>query len=239
MSNQSSSALTLKEILLGITDSLNEAQHKLRNMAPYDEYGRPNTMYQIPYLDFNLQVTSEFESVSQELPVQSVDTISNADAVPLRQAEFYQPKMMFRPIPAQSTSSQTSSEVVSTISGRFVATMPNEGIPQVILGCSYKEPVFQNGVYIVTLEVVMENAAGEKLPGMKVEFNFDEDKSEQINGVALTTNPSFDSQELQTNGLGITTNTITIDPTDYNSGKVLFFDINAGTITKKISISKL
>jgi len=81
MDNQSSGALTLKEILLGITDSLNEAQHKLRNMEPYDEYGRPNTMYQIPYLDFNLQVTSEFESIPQETATPSAQSPSNDDLV--------------------------------------------------------------------------------------------------------------------------------------------------------------
>jgi len=239
MDNQSSGALTLKEILLGITDSLNEAQHKLRNMEPYDEYGRPNTMYQIPYLDFNLQVTSEFESIPQETATPSAQSPSNDDTLPSKQVIYYKPKMMFRPMKPQQKTSQTSSEVVSTISGRFVATMPNEGVPQILLRCNYQEPVLQNNVYTIAIEVVMENAAGEKLPGMRIEFNFNEDKTTQINGTPLTTTPSFDAQEVQTDGLGIAVNTLTIDPTDYNSGKVLFFDINAGTIFKKIAISKL
>ncbi|WP_299675067.1 hypothetical protein [uncultured Dokdonia sp.] len=239
MDNQSSGALTLKEILLGITDSLNEAQHKLRNMEPYDEYGRPNTMYQIPYLDFNLQVTSEFESTPQQTSTTAPQSPANDDAFPSKSAVYYKPKMMFRPMKPQQKTSQTSSEVVSTISGRFVATMPNEGVPQIVLRCNYQEPVLQNNIYSVPIEVVMENAAGEKLSGMRVEFNFNEDKTTLVNGTALTTTPSFDAQEVLTNGLGIATNTITIDPIDYNSGKVLFFDINAGTILKKISISKL
>ncbi len=234
MDNQASSALTLKEILLGITDSLNQAQHKLRNMAPYDEYGRPNTMYQIPYLDFNLQVTSEFESIPQTT-APLTESVINPRALPQKQAMF------FRPAKPKSQSSNTSTEVVSTISGRFIATIPNEGVPQIILRCNYQTPVLapSGTVYEVPLEVVIENAAGEKMSGMRVEYNFNEDKTTLINGVAVTTPPTFDTQEMLTDGNGIALNTVYLDAVDYNSGKTLFFDINAGTILKKISISKL
>jgi hypothetical protein len=64
MSTPSINTLALQEILLGIADGLTDAQHQLRTMAPYDEYGRPNTLYQVPYLDFQLQVTSEFETTT-------------------------------------------------------------------------------------------------------------------------------------------------------------------------------
>jgi len=239
MSNQSSGALTLKDILLGITDSLSDAQHKLRNMAPYDEYGRPNTMYQIPYLDFNLQVTSEFESASQNAIPQQESIGEYTSAVAFQHMSDSKPKMMFRPVQSQGSSNEVSSEVVSTISGRFVATMPNDGIPQVILNCTYKDPLLQNGVYIVDLDVMIENAAGEKLSGMKVEFNFDEDKTNMLNGMPLVQTPTFNSQELYTDGLGMISNKIIINAVDYTSGKILFFDVNTGTITKKISISKL
>jgi hypothetical protein len=232
MDNQASSALTLKEILLGITDSLNQAQHKLRNMAPYDEYGRPNTMYQIPYLDFNLQVTSEFENIPQT----TEEAVINHTAIPQKQAA-----MLFRPAKPKSQSSNTSTEVVSTISGRFIATIPNEGVPQIILRCNYQTPTLapSGTVYEVALEVAIENAAGEKMSGMRVEYNFNEDKTTLINGVAVTTPPTFDTQELLTDGNGIAQNTVYLDAVDYNSGKTLFFDINAGTMLKKISISKI
>ena len=52
----------LQDILLGVADSLNEAQQALRDVEPYDSFGRPNTVYQLPYLDFSLKVTSEFET---------------------------------------------------------------------------------------------------------------------------------------------------------------------------------
>ena len=232
MDNQASSALTLKEILLGITDSLNQAQHKLRNMAPYDEYGRPNTMYQIPYLDFNLQVTSEFENIPQT----TEEAVINHTAIPQKQAA-----MLFRPAKPKSQSSNTSTEVVSTISGRFIATIPNEGVPQIILRCNYQTPTLATSgtVYEVALEVAIENAAGEKMSGMRVEYNFNEEKTALINGAAVTTPPTFDTQEMLTDGNGIAQNTVYLDAIDYNSGKTLFFDINAGTILKKISISKI
>ena len=232
MDNQASSALTLKEILLGNTDSLNQAQHKLRNMAPYDEYGRPNNMYQIPDLDFNLQVTSEFENIPQT----TEQAVINPRAVPQKQAA-----MLFRPAKPKSQSNNTSTEVVSTISGRFIATIPNEGVPQIILRCNYQTPILapSGTVYEVALEVAIENAAGEKMSGMRVEYNFNEDKTTLINGVAVTAPPTFDTQEMLTDGNGIAQNTVYLDAIDYNSGKTLFFDINAGTILKKISISKI
>ncbi|MGD1847500.1 MAG: hypothetical protein ACFB10_19095 [Salibacteraceae bacterium] len=62
MSTSTNNSFALQEILLGISDSLNEAQEALRDVAPYDAYGRPNTTYQLPYLDFDLKVTSEFET---------------------------------------------------------------------------------------------------------------------------------------------------------------------------------
>ena len=62
MSQSAYNSLALHEIVLSIADSLNEAQQQLRSMPPYDEYGRPNTLYQLPYLDFNLEVISQFES---------------------------------------------------------------------------------------------------------------------------------------------------------------------------------
>jgi hypothetical protein len=47
-------SLALQDILLSIAEGLNKAQNELNNMQPYDEYGRPNTIYHVPYLDFNL-----------------------------------------------------------------------------------------------------------------------------------------------------------------------------------------
>ena len=65
MSQANKNALALHEILLSIADSLNVAQHELRSMPPYDEYGRPNTMYQLPYLDFSLEVNSEMTNETE------------------------------------------------------------------------------------------------------------------------------------------------------------------------------
>jgi hypothetical protein len=62
-------SLALQDILLSMAEALNKAQNELNNMAPYDEYGRPNTIYHVPYLDFNLQVVTEFENTSSSAPV--------------------------------------------------------------------------------------------------------------------------------------------------------------------------
>jgi hypothetical protein len=226
MSNQSqSTALALQDILLGIADSLNQAQQQLRNMPPFDEYGRPNTMYQLPYLDFNLEVTSEFTSV-----------VTNNPATP----NMLQNRIMFKALanPNTSTSNASSNQIVSTISGRFVSVLPNEGLPQVVLECKNTSPVLQNGVYVFDLEAKLYTVNGEVYKNTRVEFNFDALKSKSINGVELQAQPIFTIKEGNTNLDGILTTKIKLSSTDYNSGHSFLFVINSGPLFQTISISK-
>lgn len=222
-------ALSLNEILLSISDSLNQAQNQLNNMAPYDEYGRPNTMYQLPYLDFNLQVTSEIES--------KTETTSDTSSMPVTPTNSKY-DMVFKPIPSSTTnSSGQKSEMVSTISGRFVAIAPNQGAPQVYLECNYATPVLKNGKFEVELEVLLANTAGETIVGSNIEFNYDESSSNSLNPIAAQI-PLIDVAERQTDLQGKVTNIIKINAADYNAGRVIIITVNAGTISKSISISK-
>lgn len=237
MSSQNT-ALTLKEILLGISDSLNEAQHQLRNAKPYDEYGRPNTLYTLPYLDFNLQVEAEFENTvdttSNYTSNNSLEKVVNTQAY--QTAQTYMPAMSFRPVNKKTLSKETN-KITSTISGRFVAIMPNEGLPQLIIDAK-PEATVTNGLYTISVSVF--NSAGEKIPNALVEFNYDSNKANLLNPhTTLNHTTNFLTKgEITTNIEGKVKNQIQIDTTDYNAKSIIPILINVGTVSTQISIQK-
>lgn len=208
--------MALQDILDGIAEGLNEAQQNLRNRAPYDEFGRPNTIYQLPYLDFSLQVTSEFDSYS---------------------TQDYQEKKVMRFSPApQTTSTNSKVEIFSTISGRFVATTPNDGLPQTIIEIQTGEPHKRYSKYEVEVNVEVQNAALEKLTGSKVEFNFDEDLTNNLNTIAEL--PVITEGEVYTNIEGKATNLFKIPVSEFDKGRIFVFNINVGNVHKTVSIGK-
>ena len=94
---------TLETVLVGLADSLTEAQEQLSDTPPLDSFGRPNPQYRLPYLDFEIG----FRLVTQ----------TTQDG---RRAFLF-----FKP----TGSSTSNNEVTSRISGRFVAIPPGEGMP--------------------------------------------------------------------------------------------------------------
>lgn len=226
--------LALQEILLGIADGLTDAQHQLRTMAPYDEYGRPNTLYQVPYLDFELQVTSEFE------------TTTNPTTSEIKS------KVKFQTAP--TTAGNNHVEIFSTISGRFVAVMPNEGLPQIVIQVSVGAPELSTAMtsppspmptlgsgdwYGIQLDVYLSNVAGEKLINSMVEFNFDPDATLTFNGTSTVTTPVFSVSELQTDANGLLKTFVFVKKTEYDAGRFIILSVNTGPVFKSISINQL
>jgi multidrug efflux pump subunit AcrA (membrane-fusion protein) len=229
----------LHDILLGIAESLNEAEQQLRNQPPYDAFGRPNTIYQLPYLDFNLQVTTEFESI---------DTVeTTGDAGTTATSDKYERRMLYSPAPRETATAKSSSdsnrtEIYSSISGRFVANVPNEGLPQVILLTTRTEvdattdptePTF-------SISATVSNAASELLPNTKVEFNFDEARTLKLNSeVALSAPPAISIGEVITGSDASATVWVILPAAEYADTDEIFFVfiLNVGPVTKLISIS--
>ncbi|WNW02485.1 hypothetical protein RRF68_03400 [Tenacibaculum sp. HL-MS23] len=235
MSTQNTS-ITLKEILLGISESLNEAQHQLRNAAPYDEYGRPNTLYTLPYLDFTLQVETELETSSTADGTYDQSSSSYGKYAMAEMPYSPAPMMTYRPASKTSSTAETD-KITSSISGRFVAVMPNDGLPQLIIEAIPKQTNISN---IYDIEVAVFNSAGEKIPGALVEFNYNRDKTILLNtNSVLNHNTNFVKQgEVTTDVNGLAINTIQIDTTDYDAKNTIQIDINIGTVFTKISIQK-
>ncbi|WP_343637222.1 hypothetical protein [Fluviicola sp.] len=224
-STSTTNSLALHEIILSIADSLNEAQETLRSMPPYDEYGRPNTLYQLPYLDFNLEVISQFEST---------ETSGGGGALPARSIRF---------LPFRSTETTTTNQniVTSTISGRFVAVMPNEGLPQVFLECSAEPDPITSGDgftgYRITIRAV--NAANEAVIGQRIEVNFNTFSSRGFNSGEDVNTPIFTgAKDGYTDENGRFEVSVKLDNVDYDFGKTFIFAANSGTQFSSIAISK-
>lgn len=215
-------SLALHEIVLSIADSLNEAQDTLRSMAPYDEYGRPNTLYQLPYLDFNLEVISQFETT------QTGGSSTGGNGI------------RFVPFRSTETTSRNLGTITSNISGRFVAVMPNEGLPQVLLIGSSTVDSIANDFAYYTITVKAIQPTGEPIGGQRIELNFDADTSFNLNGGNTVTPPIFiDPKDGYTiNEDGSFKVRVKLKIADYNLLRTFVFKANSGTQFTSIAISK-
>lgn len=262
MSNQSNiHSLALQDILLSIADSLNQAQQQLNNVAPYDQYGRPNTVYHLPYLDFTLKVFTEFETESSpsalpsvpntatggtKLPVAPGSSTNNkADKMksPINQQLNKGSLIKFIPVTSSNAPQNNNSnvQIESVISGRFVAMLPNEGQAQMILSCQCTPPSLKpgsNNLHRFDLVVQVKNALNEPIAGSLVEFNFDAATSLSLNGAELQQRPVFSINEGLTNAQGFVSTSVEVGSVDYNGQKVFFFTVNSSNVFQHISVSK-
>lgn len=229
----------LNDILSGLASGLNDAQKQLRNMAPYDEFGRPNVMYQLPYLDFQLQVNSEFESTQTEETISGGTVSSGSKAIlPVR---FGAPRSSFKFSTVKNMKAEKGNvEMKSTITGRFVAVTPNEGLPQMVLRVISEAPVNHSDTeYKVVLKVELANTSGEKIHKSLIEFNFDKELSDSVNPNLSYTNPKFSISEVRTDENGIATTDVIVTKNDYDINGIRFILlVGFGTISKSISICK-
>jgi hypothetical protein len=141
-----------------------------------------------------------------------------------------------------------SNKSYTTLSGRFVAVLPNLGLPQTILNVAYeKDQAVKTNTYIIKVNVF--NSAGEKLAYQRVEFNFDEDITYSLNyGIIaklfedgdikkdFKIKPKFASQEEFTNEEGYTETKVTFDDLGIKKKLMIVIKVNLGTIAKSISI---
>jgi hypothetical protein len=182
-------AESLEELLVAIADGVREAQAALSQAPPFDAYGRPVPTYHLPYLDFNLKID-----------LQTVETQSGARLL----------KIM--PLGNMPQKNQAS-EITSSLSGRFVAIPPGEGLPI---------PVIQFSSMLLSaqqhqLEIVLSNTAGERLVGAQVELNIDLAASKKLSatfGVSMADilNTQLHDALLTTDTEGKARTQITIDP---------------------------
>jgi len=244
-------SLELNEILLSIANSLNQAQQHLQNMPPYDEFGRPNMMYHLPYLDFNLVVTSSFEGIEAP-PAESSNTKAVAEksiVKPGAIASFSNSlsaknmRIVFKP-QTESSTKTTNINLMSTISGRFVAVMPNDGLPRTILDVIYSKWNNDNDPTYMRYKILVSlfNTAGEPCADQQIEFNFDEQATKMMNNIAdniTIAPPKFSLMEGLTDKNGKMEMNISFPQKDFDNKYIYIIRINSGTTVKSISICKI
>ncbi len=151
---------TLESVLVGMAESLREAQEELSEAAPLDAYGRPVPQYRIPHLDFEIG----FKLVT--------DSKSGGGM-----------RVIFAP-----TTDKTR-DVNSTISGRFVAVPPGEGLPLPVLTLDITGTGNTRDI-----AVTAATSAGELLAGAQVELNVDRGASTALSAAAGVATPRLDGQ---------------------------------------------
>jgi hypothetical protein len=164
---------TIEDILLAIGQGIRDAQDRLNQLEPFDEYGRPRPQYYLPQLDFTLKINAVETSTSESGPEQRsrLRTFAAAESEAIAFAGFRAMPINFALASPGRTSSSSTSEVYSTISGRFVAVPPNDGMPQVALAIAAS--AHPDGGRKRTISVTSSHAAGEPVVGASVEFNVD------------------------------------------------------------------
>lgn len=160
-------AESLAELLVAIADGVREAQDALSNLPSFDAYGRPLPSYHLPYLDFHLQVDME-------------TTQNNAG------------NRLLKILPA---SKQTNSrqDISSTLSGRFVAVPPGEGLPIPLLHIATHAETQRRH----QINVQLTNSAGEVIAGAAVELNISLDASKKLSAVAGVNLSNLTGTQLQ------------------------------------------
>jgi len=181
-------------------------------------------MYQLPYLDFSLEVISELNTESSGNPT--------SNPTPKR-LPLIRSLIKFKPSSPTTSSNNSSNKITSTISGRFVAVMPNDGVPQVFIAINTEK--IENTKY--NLKVILKYATNEPVVGQKVEINFDESTTSSINDENTTiTPPRFSpSKEGFTGSDGVYETNVEIDANDID--KTLILVANSGTLFTSIAIS--
>lgn len=151
---------TLESVIVGMAESLREAQEELSDAAPLDAYGRPVPQYRIPHLDFDIG----FKLVT--------DAKGSGGM-----------RLLFGP-----TTDRTR-DVTSTISGRFVAVPPGEGLPLPLLTLAVEGSGNSRD-----LSVTAATTAGELLAGAEIELNLDKEASAEFSEAAGVSSPRLDGQ---------------------------------------------
>jgi hypothetical protein len=148
---------SIEELLVALADGVREAQLALGDGPLVDDNGRPIASYQLPYLDFTINI-----------------------AINTQRDEGGRPIVL---LSGGGGRSSTGTQVMSQISGRLVAIPPGDGLPlpRITLALAKRDG---DKVRIV---VEVSNTAGERLAAQPLELNLDDAESallSKANGLA-------------------------------------------------------
>jgi hypothetical protein len=235
---------TIEDILVSLAQGIRDAQDRLNQLEPFDEYGRPRPQYYLPHLDFSLKINAVETKTTETGAV--IPTASSAGGfVQAKRVSSVLGFAMVReaPInfalanPSRSSSSMTN-EVYSTISGRFVAVPPNEGMPQIALTVTSTKN--NSGTGKQTVRVASTYAAGGPVRGATVEFNADPVSTaalnELSNPIVLDNTLIFQSGAVVTDDSGVAATVVDLTAVPAGIEKLLVV-ANLGPVRASILVT--
>lgn len=152
---------TLDDFLLSLADGIGQAQAELARAGVQGPPGRQHS-YHLPRVDFelkmNLRVVDD-PRLSDRYKQQRVYRLSNKH-------------LLFAPAKAGATES-SEMEIAAVVRGTFVAVPANDGLPSAVLRTSIDD----TDPKAPQIVLVAQNAAGEPLAGLEVQFSLDREES--------------------------------------------------------------
>lgn len=147
---------SLDDYLVSLADGLAEAQLRLDDMASVS--GPEGIRYQIPKLEFDLKVDFSLQ----------VNTEESGEPVK---------RFLIKAKNDSSTSTNSTQNVTSTLSGSFVAVPVNQGTPAHVV----ETELVRRSANEVVLNVYVYHANGESAANVEVEVNIDRERSDSLN----------------------------------------------------------
>jgi hypothetical protein len=233
---------TIEDILVSLAQGIRDAQDRLNQLEPFDEYGRPRPQYYLPHLDFTLKINA-VETKTTDTGAVTPAASSAVGFVQAKQISSVRSFAMVRQAPINfalanpsKSSSITTNEVYSTISGRFVAVPPNEGMPQIALTVTSTKDASGKQ----TVRVASSYAAGGPVRGATVEFNADPVSTaalnELSNPVVLDNTLIFQNGAVLTDEAGIAATVVDLSAVPAGIAKLLVV-ANLGPVRASILIT--
>lgn len=216
----------IDDYLLSIADSLQRVQLQLNQNKVLSVNGQSFTTYQLPKLEFELKMSIEMDSVSQDGQTRSV-----MKAVPVN--------------PSSSSSSRSSKksqsiESASIIKGVFVAVPSDLGKPPPKIRTFIER--YGNEYKIM---VNVQSAVGEYLKDIEVHFNIDKEmskivsKSDDLEIEALHSDTCLKAAIQTTDENGVAFTELQISETEINGSSIaILIDVLGKTETVIIQVDK-
>lgn len=220
---------TLDDYLLSLADGIVLAQSQLSELGASGMPGR-QFQYYLPKVDFELRMhvrVTEDEGLGARYAGTSRSSARARHVV-------FQPAAT-DPQSGGGSVTNATTDVLSVISGSFIAVPANEGLPAVVLSAE----VTRESATEYTIEVTARNAAGEPNVGLRVEFNLDRDETEEMNpslgASALASGTALNNGVVTTDSSGVAANTLTLDASQ-PVGSLLVIVLDAAGRTENLVV---
>jgi len=161
---------SIEQILLGMARGLRDAQAVLDDIPPTDAFGRPQSGYHLPYLDFSIKAT-----VEASLPAEPESTGSSVRSLrtnAIKVSRIPQLKLQLPDLKRSGAAAAGSTELTSTFSGRLVSVPPSNTLPTLRLSARALVPDAAKPLQRQLL-IQLSNSAGELIALAPIELNLD------------------------------------------------------------------